>query len=306
MINALFLAVSHWLQVYGELKTITAKWKNSTKAVMKRPSTFKLTESELAAEHNYGAPKGILNTEAGQVLSKAVVKFMNRSARRRTMANVDQLLDQAEGKAPPAPMDKLPSHRTSAPPSRSGMGTAARSNSVSPERLDTAAGGAFGTVASFALKALAAAKSALQSDNSSPEGSPIMGAANRKRLSTDLHLPGVANTNSQESAENPESGITPAPQESPSFDHLRTMKAVQGYYNFGADIRLEGKVLTEQVPGYAATGTGTSEERSDLPAEVENLVVKVRKGKSIAAAFNIADDSDTDDSATRLASTGNG
>jgi hypothetical protein len=294
--------------VYGELKAITAKWKSSTKAVMKRPSTFKLTESELAAEHNYGAPKGILNFEPGQILSKAVVKFMNRSARRRTVENVDLLLEKAEGKVPPAPLDKSPSHRMSAPPSRGGTGTAPRSNSASPERLDTAVGGGVSRqIASFAAKALAVATSALQSDNSSPDVSPIMGV-NRKRLSTDHRIPEIANTNSLESTENPESGIAAAPVTSPSYENLRTIKAVQGYYNFGADIRLEGKVLAEQIPGYGVPAHAVvpppSEERSEQPAEVENLVVKVRQGKSVAAAFDIADDSDTDESVARHASTG--
>jgi hypothetical protein len=73
-------------QVYGELAAITKKWRQDPRAVMKRHSTFKLTETVLAADHNYGAPRGVLNVELGRTVSKAVTKFLSRAQKRRSLA----------------------------------------------------------------------------------------------------------------------------------------------------------------------------------------------------------------------------
>lgn len=264
---------------------------------MKRDSTFKLTETELAAEHSYGAPKGLLNSEPGQTLTKAVVKYMNRAVRRRqTTQNVDLLLEQAEGRAPPTPQGGSPTnHRISAPPSRSGIhsrnsnGNRSRSNSESPERT-TPGSGVSPLVSAFAAKALAAARIALSADSASPDASPT--SAYRKRLSASFDEPipeaiGVDHGDDDDRFEGNENQIH-RKKSTDSVD-LHIMKAVQGYYNFGYDNYVSDNKLDH-------SGITMMEVPASLVGVLDhgNVYVKMNQDRSVGAAFDIRDEIDSE------------
>lgn len=281
--------------VFGEMQEITNQWKRATKAVIKRHSTFKLTESELVGDHNYGAPKGILNTGEGQTLSKAVVKYMNRAVRpRKTVGNADQLLDAAEGKAAPPINDRSPSHRSSAPPSRSGADNS-RDSSISPPRSASTSmkgGGASPIVAAFAANVLAVAAFGYGSSDSSPEASPTM-ARFRKRMSETMPLPEVP-----ESVEVTAMMSETAPAQAPTTAvEAHVTRAIDGYYNFGTDVRAENAQAMLEQNKVAAT--------VELPPDVvnmdsvSNVKVRINREKPVGISFHIHDDSD-DEQSTNL------
>lgn len=279
-------------QVFGEMRDITDKWRRSTKAVIKRQSTFKLTESELASDHNYGAPKGILNTSEGQTLSKAVVKYMNRAVRpRKTVGNADHLLELAEGKGAP-PLEKSLSQRHSAPPSRGSGAGNSRESSVSPPRsAHSAKLSASSDVSAFAARALAVATLAYNSgSDSSPEASPMM-ARMHKRMSTTMPLP-----EEPESADNSAFLSETAPALISANQEQET-RVIDGYYNFGRDAPVESADVSDQRAAAVAT--------VELPAEVvgveslSNVKVRVNGEKPVGISFNI-NEPGGDDQSTNL------
>ena len=220
--------------VVAQLKETTAKWRRDPKAIMKRHGTFKYTETQLAADHNYGAPRGILNLAEGHTLSKAVVKYMNRSIKaRKTYDNLAQLLEAGqqqehramllggggEMESPRSHSANQQQHRGSAPPSRTGGGGGGgnhmsnvvvqamiaannngRSNSISPPRgrSDSTAPGSAATLST--TTAAAAVAMGISSPMVSPDASPVLGDRGRRKISAALPVVGLS-ANSCESVE---------------------------------------------------------------------------------------------------------
>jgi hypothetical protein len=317
-----------FLQVYGQLKAITAKWKSSAHAVMKRHSTFQLTETVLASEHNYGAPRGLLNTEAGQVMSKAVVKYMNRSVRRRqTVQDVDSLLEAAavaERTTPlsPPPSDRSPGFQRKAPPTRSEAERSAqssRSNSISPPRgAPPSAGrargdsadfgdGASPQIRAFARKALAVAAAAMQITPPSPE--PISSPnTTLRKLSAYLPIAEWA-VESQDSLDPPVPTTAaadvihsrePASPAHRASSESRAVRAVQGYYNFGGETRsdplryqYEDPTLTVDAAAERDVTVVTFPAALVGATEAAKMTVKIKKDQTVGAAFDFKDESPT-------------
>jgi hypothetical protein len=292
---------------------------------MKRHSTFQLTV--LASEHNYGAPRGLLNTEAGQVMSKAVVKYMNRSVRRRqTVQDVDSLLEAAavaERTTPlsPPPSDRSPGFQRKAAPSRSEAERSAqssRSNSISPPRgAPPSAGrprgdsadfgdGASPQIRAFARKALAVAAAAMQITPPSPE--PISSPnTTLRKLSAYLPIAEWA-VESQDSLDPPPTtavtdGVYTKESTAPAHrasSESRAVRAVQGYYNFGGETRTdplryqyEDPTLTVDAAAEKDVTVVTFPAALVGATEAARMTVKIKKDQTVGAAFDFKDESPT-------------
>ena len=273
-------------QIYGQLKAITAKWKSSTQAIMKRDSTFKLTESELTSDPNYGIPKGFLNKQPGQPLSKAVVKYMNRSFKRRvTVEGVDQLLDEIAGESPgssSAPASRIGTssgQQDRASVSRSGTSSSQQDRvATAPLDWSTSQRGAPPSRAASTRTGLSSRSNSVspgRQEGFSPDISPSWSASRKHRSnSLDSDIPLSAHDAVAITIE----------------DH-HTAIAMQGYYNFGNDLRsqkitttTEDTSLTTAVEGATTTTASTGRSLS--------VKFKLNNNLPIAASFEISEDSE--------------
>ena len=276
---------------YGQLKNITAKWKKAVKAVIRKNTTFPLTESDLATDHNYGAPKGILGAHEGQTVSKAVTKYMNRSVRssRKVMTNVDALLDMADGKTPlppSSPLDRSPTpgHRPPRSANTAPSSSSRASSAASPGHSTVPSMQASPLISAFAAKVAAVAAFAYGSD-SSPESSPKHAS---RKVSTVLPIPefcgdSVDGTDSQD--------ITALYTVQPTA--AQTAAVVQGYYNFGVELHRED--FASAAAAVRAQTIGLSAAEVGMGDTVSNLKVKLKDERFVGASFEVNDESDEDD-----------
>lgn len=317
-------------QIFGHINNITKKWRRSSKGAIRKDSTFPLTETDLATDHNYGAPKGIV-THEGQTLSKAVKKYMNRAANRtRQSFNVDQLLDENEERArtaspsgrmtPRTPMTPRTTstplegtRRSSAPPrsahtpgSRASSRTNSFSGALSPGRSAPAAPATHASplISAFAAKVMAMATYAYGSD-SSRESSPkqtsrkVSSVMPIPEASHSIEFAGDLNTN-ETIRDFDDLEQLPLYAPPPQQHSAHAASVIQGYYNFGREIPQESleerqfNARNVRLVDLTAMDVGLHDDA------MSQLKVKFKDDRSVGVSFHVKDTSDDEDEGSKL------